>query len=71
MVFCKNINKATFFSIDNIRKCLLSTNSAYWNHFWKIMSHWRLDVMAADFKMHKNRKQLGLFEIVIYLICIF
>jgi len=30
------------FNIDN-QKCFLSSKSAYFNHFWRIMWHWRLE----------------------------
>ncbi len=36
-----------FFNIDNNNKKLfLSNMSAYYNDFWKIMWHWRMEGMA-------------------------
>ncbi len=58
---------------DLFSKCFLSSKSVYYNDFWKIMWHWRLEKLCWifnfdhrnkwHFKIYSNRKQL--FQIVL------
>ncbi len=40
--FHKTLGSKTVFNIDNNKECFFSIKSAYYNDFWRIMWHWRL-----------------------------
>ncbi len=44
IVSTKIFSSKTVFNIDNNEKCFLSSKSAYYNDFWRIMRHWNFFV---------------------------
>ncbi len=54
------LSSTTVFNIDNNKKYFLRSKSAYYNDFWRIMWHWRLE--NADLH-HRNKLDLQYIQI--------
>ncbi len=50
----KILSSRTLFNIDKNKKCFLSSKSAYYNDFWRIMWYWRLDNAENSALHHRN-----------------
>jgi len=49
MIYTKILSSTTDFIIDDNKKCSLSSKSAYYNVFWRITWHWKLQYWCWKF----------------------
>jgi len=57
--YTKISSSTTVFNFDNDTKCFLSTKSAYYNDFWRIMWHWRFRFAIREINYILKKKWSG------------
>jgi len=66
--YTKISSSTTVFNFDNDTKCFLSTKSAYYNDFWRIMWHWRFRfaIREINYILKKNCNNTVLFKLIFH-----